>query len=100
MKKSQWNILKNFINSTEIGKTISRKQMLNVIFSQTKSGGSQRYGTVDVYRRCLVMIRVLEIVNRGIYKVNHHIKESSSISGIKKAANSNGYREWFHDFIK
>jgi len=100
-KKSQFDILRDFINSTKIGRTISRKQMLNMIFSQTTSGGSQQYGyTVDVYRRYLSIIGVLEIVGTGIYKVNHHINESSSISSIKKAAYSNSYREWFHDFIK
>ncbi len=101
MKKSQWNILRNLINSTEIGKTMSRQQMLKTIFSQTTSGGSAKYGyTVDVYRRSLAIIGILEIVSRGVYKVKNHIKSNASISQIKKAAYSRDWREWFHDFIK
>ena len=101
MKKSQWNILRDLINSIEIGKTMSRQQMLETIFSQTTSGGSQEYGfTVDVYRRYLSIIGILEIIDRGVYKVKNHIKLNASISQIKKAANSRDWREWFHDFIK
>ena len=101
MKKSQWNILRDLINSIEIGKTMTRQHMLKTIFSQTTSGGSAKYGyTVDVYRRYLAMIGILEIVSRGVYEVKNHIKLNASISQIKKSAYSRDWREWFHDFIK
>jgi len=100
MKKDKWNKLINYINKIKIGERITRRQLLKLIYNDPCYRVSSYGTTVDQYRRILGIMGILEIVDRGVYKIKYHINPNSSVSEMKKAAYSRDWREWFHDFIK
>ena len=90
-----WDKLKNYINDKSIGDIIHRKELLQYNITPPMPG---THGTtVDKYRRCLELIGILEKHKLGQYKILYHIKDTVSLSFIKKIAYSRSYRQWFND---
>lgn len=97
MKFKTWKPIKDLINETEIGKTITRKQIIFKVYGKTKP--CEKWGLPsDRYRRALAILGFLEIVDRGVYKVLAHIKPELTSHKLWKCAYSNDYLQWFHNF--
>jgi hypothetical protein len=98
---NQWQIIKNYINSKPIGYIITRPKLRNVACNGSPlPQGISHTTTVDNYRRCLTILGILELKERGKYKILHHIKEDITSSFLTKVAYSNDWRQWFADLKK
>jgi|WetSurSiteA1Bulk_404760.scaffolds.fasta_scaffold00030_10 hypothetical protein len=69
-----WQELKRFINHRQIGEIITRQQLMNLFrnYLPYKSPTTSGY-TFDKYRRYLTVIKILDHVGRGRYRINEHI---------------------------
>jgi len=94
---SMWNRCKRYINKREIGTVITRPEFLYYLY-QGAPPKCQTYGTGgDNYRRCLSILGILEIVERGKYKILHHIKEDVTATYIKEISYGNSWKQWFYN---
>ena len=96
MKLNKWEMLKNFINKQPIGNTITRKDILYLIYKKPRLVKSSYGSTIDNYRRCLELLGILNSLDRGLYKIEYHIKNDLSSTELKKLAYGR-YRRWFND---
>lgn len=77
-----WQMLKEYINSKQIGDTVYRKEIIYYIYKGPMPARYQAsYGsTLDNYRRLLTRLGILEHIGWGKYKVKHYIrKELTSV---------------------
>jgi len=101
-EKSLWYCFREAINSIEDGQLISRKKLLvkvGNIYSEKLSGGS-----FDIYRQTLTNIKVLEWIDRGIYKKVQNFPESLTTSKAHKLENQMrwypSWKDWFAENLE
>lgn len=105
MKISQWNKFRNYINQTKIGDNITRQGFLKEVYKTRKVWTSySTLTTIDAYRLSLTKLGILTLITPGVYKVNYHINENTSIGKIQKLAyRPRSWRNWFiewEDIVK
>jgi hypothetical protein len=93
---NKWEKLKWYVNRKQKGAVFSRKNLLFLIYKDPKYRTSSYGTTADIYLRCLIILGIIERIDRGMYQVVHHIKKDLSSSELKKIAYG-GYRRWFND---
>lgn len=97
---NKWQALKQYINSKPIGTIITRKEILKYLEKQKIAN---YVTTIDTYRMLLSHVGILDRVMVGphvlfgSYKIAFHIKEKTTLSQIRKAANPNSWESWFYD---
>lgn len=91
---NQWIKLKQHINSKGIGSYVTRQELLKVAGSKKRKGNQDQ---VDLYRRMLTMVGILDHVGVGKYLIIKHIKDDLSSYMLKKAAYA--YQPWQRWFI-
>ena len=94
---NQWEKFRDYINSIEIGSEVKRQEMLFHVYEKRSAWtGYSRMTTIDNYRKALSRLGILPTVRRGVYRVDHHIREDISFQKIKdRAYGPVDWREWF-----
>lgn len=91
-----WALMKEFINSKEDGRYITRQELIEYILPERrKASAKQTYSTIDVYRSHLTNIKVLETVRPGYYIKLRDIPEALSSSLLKKISLDKTWKQWF-----
>ena len=94
---NQWNLLRDYINSSKIGDLITRKDINKAIYKDPEVW--KRYSrttTLDGYRLSLSHLGILPVIMRGVYRVDHHINPDVTMTQIKELAYRNpSWRDWF-----
>ncbi len=85
--KSDWQKLRELINSKEIGDIVSRKEMMEYIYNDA----SRRLSTTDTRRRQLVVCGYLHnircshnVIIAGQYRVIKHVEPELTSSALEK----------------
>jgi hypothetical protein len=97
-KVSQWEKFIEIINQTKIGSLITRQQILKHVYkSPVVWRKYSRATTVDRYRRSLDLLGIVDKVELGVYRVNHHVKPGVTAHKITKEAykRKKHWKEWF-----
>lgn len=84
-----WEKMKKFINEKEIGKIITRRELLRLTKLYYKAN------TIDTYRNHLSKANFLETISPGKYRKINDIPERLSVSLLTKVAYDKTYRSWF-----
>jgi hypothetical protein len=95
-KMNKWEEVKRYVNSKEIGTVITRKDLMNLIYNGPHPPTSSYGTTVDNYRRCLVLLGILDHTNIGEYTLRYRMREDLTVAELRSLAYG-GYRSWFND---
>ena len=88
-KMSDWDKLREFVNSKECGTVITRKDMMEYIYGTR----SIKLSTTDTRRRQLIVLGYLSniqcpkhhnVCRTGMYKITKHIPDDLSSSKLEK----------------
>ena len=94
---NKWQKIKHYVNSHPVGTIINRMDMRCYINGKHVPWYGNYSTTEDNYRRILTMLGILEWVERGKYKILHHVKKDLSSRQAKSAAYGDSWKSWFID---
>ena len=87
--KTNWEVMRDYINSYQIGSTITRKDLMSSVKIRSS-------WTVDIYRKILTNIGVLELEKKGQYKVKQKIPNNLTTSMATKLNQEfPHWKQWF-----
>lgn len=92
-KKPLWECIKKYINKIEVGKTFTRKEMIDYLYTNKPY---DKQLTMDSYRLSLESCGFIEKTdNVGVYLKKYDIPMELKTSTIRKAMRDPSWKQWF-----
>ena len=84
---STWKTLISYINKKEVGKILTRKELLDLVIHSDN--------TIDTYRNQLTHAGFLKTISPGRYQKIKNIPKHIPITALTKGIYDRTYRKWF-----